>query len=75
MLRKIVHQTLQIQNELNENFGIILWEDILRQMIATHFKIGDFNPEGNGWIKFTEAIKDGDVADYDPHDPYPLKNG
>jgi hypothetical protein len=65
---KFFLQTLELQKVLNDKFGIILWEDILRQMIATDFKIGSFNPKDNGWIKFTAAIN-GDVADYDGYDP------
>lgn len=52
--KKLDEQTIFFQNELNKNFGILLWEDIMLQMIDFKFNLPGINP--TNWKQYSGGI-------------------
>jgi len=52
--KKLDKQAIIFQNRLNNNFGILLWEDILLQMVDCKFHLPGINP--NNWKQYMGGI-------------------
>jgi hypothetical protein len=54
---RFYRQVCDLQKRLKDtslNFGLLLWEDVIRQMIETRFQLPGVNVDD--WRPFTEAL-------------------